>query len=144
MTRFPRFSMTINTTLDPKSATALLSGQVGAGATAGVYGTAGGHLGRLNGSATAGAVAGVAAHAGGKLGVENGFLKHAADVNAAAGVGTHLKTEVALDLRHHPKPGLASGLRPSFAAASSVASPAGVVEPEKSAAEKLFMKAFGK
>jgi hypothetical protein len=130
-------------TLDPKSATAMLSGQVGAAATAGVYGTAGGHLGRLHGSATAGVVAGAAAQAGGKLGLENGFLKHSADVNAAVGVGTHLKTDVAVDLRHHLKPGVASGLRPSLAAASAVGLPASAVQPEKSKLEKFFSKAFG-
>jgi hypothetical protein len=128
--------------VDPKTATALLSGQVGAAATAGAYGTAGGHVGRLHGSVTAGVVAGAAAQAGGKLGLENGFLKQSADVNAAAGVGTHLKTDVALDLRHHLKPGIASGLRPSLAAASGVASSTGVVEPEKSRVEKLFAKVF--
>ncbi len=111
------------------NATALLSGQVGAAATTGAYGTAGGHLGRLHGSVTAGVVAGAAAHAGGKLGLENGFLKHSADINAAVGVGTHLKTDAALDLRHHIKPGIASGLRPSLATMSGVASSAGVVEP---------------
>jgi hypothetical protein len=129
--------------LDPKSATAMLSGQVGAAATAGVYGTAGGHLGRLHGSVTAGAVAGAAAQAGGKLGLENGFLKHSADVNAAAGVGTHLKTDVAVDLRHHLKPGVASGLRPGLAAATAVGSPASALAPEKSKLEKFFSKAFG-
>lgn len=128
--------------VDPKTATAMLSGQVGAAATAGAYGTAGGHVGRLHGSVTAGAVAGAAAQAGGKLGLENGFLKQSAEVNAAAGVGTHLKTDVALDLRHHIKPGIASGLRPSLATASAVASPAGVVAPEKSRVEKLFAKVF--
>ncbi|QRN94375.1 hypothetical protein JRI60_35310 [Archangium violaceum] len=130
--------------LDPRNATALLSGQVGAAATAGAYGTAGGHLGRLHGSVTAGAVAGVAAQAGGKIGLENGFFKHSADVNTAAGVGTHLKTDVAVDLRHHIKPGIAAGLRPSLASASGVATPVGVVEPEKSRFEEFFAKAFGK
>lgn len=129
--------------LDPKSATAMLSGQVGAAATAGVYGTAGGHLGRVHGSVTAGAVAGAAAQAGGKLGVENGFLKHSADVNAAVGVGTHLKSDVAVDLRHHIKPGVASGLRPGAAIATAVGSPAGALAPEKSKLEKFFSKAFG-
>jgi hypothetical protein len=128
--------------VDPKTATAMLSGQVGAAATAGAYGTAGGHVGRVHGSVTAGVVAGAAAQAGGKLGLENGFLKHSADVNAAAGVGTHVKTDVAVDLRHHLKPGIASGLRPSLATASGVASSAGVVEPEKSRVEKLFAKVF--
>ena len=61
----------------------------------------------------------------GKLGLENGFLKHSAEVNAAAGVGTHLKTDVALDLRHHIKPGIASGLRPSLAAAAGRGLPRG-------------------
>ncbi|WNG51426.1 hypothetical protein F0U60_50340 [Archangium minus] len=130
-------------TLDPRTATAMLSGQVGAAATAGAYGTAGGHLGRLHGSVTAGAVAGVAAQAGGKLGLENGFLKHSADVNAAMGVGTHIKTDAALDLRHHVKPGIAAGLRPSLAGATAVASPAGTVQPEKSRLENFFAKAFG-
>ncbi|MFL5357761.1 hypothetical protein [Archangium sp.] len=130
--------------VDPKTATALLSGQVGAAATAGAYGTAGGHAGRLHGSVTAGVVAGAAAQAGGKLGLENGFFKQSADLNAAAGVGTHVKTDVAVDLRHHLKPGIASGLRPSLATASGVASSAGVVEPEKSRVEKLFAKAFRK
>lgn len=129
--------------LDPKTATALLSAQVGAAATAGAYGTVGGHVGRLHGSATAGVVAGAAAQAGGKLGLENGFLKHSADVNAAVGVGTHLKTDAALDLRHHIKPGIAAGLRPSLASASGVASSTGVVEPEKSRVEKFFAKTFG-
>ncbi len=129
--------------LDPKTATALLSGQVGAAATAGAYGTVGGHLGRLHGSATAGVVAGAVAQAGGKLGLENGFLKHSADVNAAVGVGTHIKTDAALDLRHHIKPGIAAGLRPSLASASGVASSSGVVEPEKSRIEKFFAKTFG-
>ncbi|WP_257459646.1 hypothetical protein [Archangium lipolyticum] len=129
--------------LDPRTATAMLSGQVGAAATAGAYGTAGGHLGRLHGSVTAGAVAGVAAQAGGKLGLENGFFKHSADVNAAAGVGTHLKTDVAVDLRHHIKPSIAAGLRPSFASASGVASSSGVVQPEKSRVEEFFARAFG-
>ncbi|QRK13218.1 hypothetical protein JQX13_26220 [Archangium violaceum] len=129
--------------LDPRTATAMLSGQVGAAATAGAYGTAGGHLGRLHGSVTAGAVAGVAAQAGGKLGLENGFLKHSADVNAAMGVGTHIKTDAALDLRHHVEPGIAAGLRPSLAGASAVASPAGTVQPEKSRLENFFAKAFG-
>ncbi|WNG34284.1 hypothetical protein F0U61_12070 [Archangium violaceum] len=130
-------------TLDPRTATAMLSGQVGAAATAGAYGTAGGHLGRLHGSVTAGAVAGVAAQAGGKLGLENGFLKHSADVNAAMGVGTHISTDAALDLRHHVKPGIAAGLRPSFATASGAASSSGVVQPEKSRLENFFSKAFG-
>ncbi|WP_375772469.1 hypothetical protein NR798_16790 [Archangium gephyra] len=129
--------------VDPKTATALLSGQVGAAATAGAYGTVGGHVGRLHGSATAGVVAGAAAQAGGKIGLENGFFKQSADVNAAAGVGTHLKTDVALDLRHHIKPGIAAGLRPSLATASGVASSTGVVEPEKSRVEKFFAKTFG-
>ena len=128
--------------VDPKTATALLSGQVGAAATAGAYGTAGGHVGRLHGSVTAGVVAGAAAQAGGKIGLENGFFKQSADVNAAAGVGTHLKSDVAVDLRHHIKPGIASGLRPSLATASGVASSAGVVEPEKSRVQKFFAKAF--
>ncbi|MDC0712118.1 hypothetical protein POL68_26870 [Stigmatella sp. ncwal1] len=129
--------------LDPRTATAMLSGQVGASATAGAYGTVGGHLGRLHGSATAGAVAGVAAQAGGKLGLENGFLKHSADVNAAMGVGTHFKTDVALDLRHHMQPGIASGLRTSLASAAGVGSSTGVVEPEKSGFEKFFSRATG-
>ncbi|AKJ06486.1 hypothetical protein ATI61_105528 [Archangium gephyra] len=128
--------------VDPKTATALLSGQVGAAATAGAYGTAGGHLGRLHGSVTGGVVAGAAAQAGGKIGLENGFFKQSAEVNAAAGVGTHLKSDVAVDLRHHIKPGIASGLRPGAAAASGVASPANVVEPEKSRVEKFFSKVF--
>lgn len=128
--------------VDPKTATAMLSGQVGAAATAGAYGTAGGHVGRLHGSVTAGAVAGAAAQAGGKFGLENGFLKQSAEVNAAAGVGTHVKTDVALDLRHHIKPGIASGLRPGVAAATGVASPASTLEPEKSRVEKLFAKVF--
>ncbi|MFY0569450.1 hypothetical protein ACN28E_37255 [Archangium lansingense] len=129
--------------VDPKTATALLSGQVGAAATAGAYGTVGGHVGRLHGSATAGVVAGAAAQAGGKIGLENGFFKQSADLNAAAGVGTHFKTDVAVDLRHHIKPGIAAGLRPSLATASAVASPAGVVEPEKSRLEKFFANTFG-
>ncbi|WP_375757306.1 hypothetical protein [Corallococcus exercitus] len=129
-------------TVDPKTATAMLSGQVGASATAGAYATAGGHVGRVHGSVTAGAVAGAAAQAGGKVGLENGFLKHSADVNTAMGVGTHVKTDVAVDLRHHVKPGIASGLRPALGAASGVASPAGTLEPEKSHIEKFFAKAF--
>ncbi|HYO71041.1 MAG TPA: hypothetical protein VEU33_33675 [Archangium sp.] len=128
--------------VDPKTATALLSGQVGAAATAGAYGTMGGHVGRLHGSATAGVVAGAAAQAGGKIGLENGFFKQSADVNAAVGVGTHLKTDVAVDLRHHIKPGIASGLRPGAAAVTGVASPPSALEPEKSRVEKLFAKVF--
>ncbi|WAM24357.1 hypothetical protein [Myxococcus sp. NMCA1] len=128
--------------LDPKTATAMLSGQVGAAATAGAYATAGGHVGRLHGSVTGGVVAGAAAQAGGKLGLENGFLKHSADVNAAAGVGTHVKTDVAVDLRHHLEPGIAAGLRPALAGATSVASPASTIEPEKSRIENFFAKAF--
>ena len=57
--------------LDPRTATAMVSGQVGAGATAGAYGTAGGHLGRLHGSVTGGVVAGAAAQAGGKFGLDD-------------------------------------------------------------------------
>jgi hypothetical protein len=129
---------------DPKVGTALLSARVGAAATAGAYGTAGAHVGRLHGSVTAGAVAGAAAQAGAKIGLENGFLKHSAEVNAAAGVGTHLKTDVALDVRHHPKPGIAAGLRANLATAVGVASPAAVLEPEKSRLEKFFAKAIGK
>jgi hypothetical protein len=128
--------------VDPKTATALLSGQVGAAATAGAYGTAGGHLGRLHGSVTGGVVAGAAAQAGGKIGLENGFFKQSAEVNAAAGVGTHLKSDVAVDLRHHIKPGIAAGLRPGAAAAGVVASPANTLEPEKSRVEKFFSKVF--
>ncbi|AEI68742.1 hypothetical protein [Corallococcus macrosporus] len=128
--------------LDPRTATAMLSGQVGASATAGVYGTAGGHLGRLHGSVTGGAVAGAAAQAGGKVGLENGFLKHSADVNAAMGLGTHVKSDVAVDLRHHLQPGIASGLRPSLGGATAVASPASTIEPEKSRVENFFAKAF--
>ncbi|RKH34059.1 hypothetical protein D7Y13_16240 [Corallococcus praedator] len=128
--------------LDPKTATAMLSGQVGAAATAGAYATAGGHVGRLHGSVTAGAVAGAAAQAGGKVGLENGFLKHSADVHTAAGVGTHLKSDLAVDLRHHIKPGIASGLRPALANATSVASPANALAPEKSRIENFFAKAF--
>ncbi|PTL76518.1 hypothetical protein [Vitiosangium sp. GDMCC 1.1324] len=128
---------------DPKHGTALLSGQVGASATAGAYGTAGGHLGRLHGSVTAGAVAGVAAQAGGKIGLENGFLKHSADVNAAMGVGTHFKADTAVDLRHHVQPGIASGLRASLAPAAAVGAPAGVVEPEKSRLERFFANMTG-
>ena len=128
--------------LDPRTATAMLSGQVGASATAGAYGTAGGHLGRLHGSVTGGVVAGAAAQAGGKVGLENGFFKTAADVNAAAGVGTHLKSDVAVDLRHHIKPGIASGLRPALGNATSVASPASTIQPEKSRLENLFARAF--
>ncbi|HEX5748782.1 MAG TPA: hypothetical protein VFZ09_21250 [Archangium sp.] len=128
--------------VDPRTATALLSGQVGAAATAGAYGTAGGHLGRLHGSVTGGVVAGAAAQAGGKFGLENGFLKQSAELNAAAGVGTHLKSDVAVDLCHHIKPGIASGLRPGAAAASTVASPANTLEPEKSRVEKFFSKVF--
>jgi|GEM_PF-1694881 len=125
--------------LDPRTATAMVSGQVGAGATAGAYGTAGGHLGRLHGSVTGGVVAGAAAQAGGKFGLENGFLKQSAEVNAAAGVGTYLKSDVAVDMRHHIKPSIAEGLRPSLAGATGVASPANVVQPEKSWVEKLFI-----
>ncbi|NVJ04809.1 hypothetical protein HUW63_06055 [Myxococcus sp. AM001] len=128
--------------LDPKTGTALLSGQVGAAATAGAYGTAGGHVGRLHGSVTGGVVAGAAAQAGGKFGLENGFLKHSADVNAAAGLGTHVKADVALDLRHHMQPGIAAGLRPALAGATSVASPPNAIAPEKSRVENFFAKAF--
>ncbi|MCP3098662.1 hypothetical protein LZ198_07205 [Myxococcus sp. K15C18031901] len=128
--------------LDPKTATAMVSGQVGAAATAGAYATAGGHVGRLHGSVTAGAVAGAAAQAGGKVGLENGFLKQSADVNAAAGVGTHLKTDVAVDLRHHIKPGIASGLRPAAAAGLGVAAPSVALAPEKSRVENFFSKVF--
>lgn len=130
-------------TVDPRAATAMVSGKVGAAATAGVYGTAGGHVGRLHGSVTGGAVAGAAAQASGKFGVENGFLRHAADVQTAAGLGTHVKTDVAVDLRHHLKPGVAAGLRPSLATAAPVGSSAGVVQPEKSHVEQFFTKAFG-
>ncbi|RKH73413.1 hypothetical protein [Corallococcus aberystwythensis] len=129
-------------TLDPKAATAMVSGQVGAGATAGVYGTAGGHVGRVHGSVTAGAVAGASAQAGGKFGLENGFLKHSADVNTALGLGTHVKSDVAVDLRHHMKPGIASGLRPALAGAMGAPAPSIAIEPEKSGIEKLFAKAF--
>jgi hypothetical protein len=129
-------------TVDPKAATALLSAQVGASATAGAYATAGGHVGRLHGSATVGAVAGASAQAGGKVGLENGFLTHSADVNAAVGVGTHMKADVAVDLRHHLKPGLAAGLRPSLAGATGIASPVATLEPEKSGIEKFFAKAL--
>lgn len=128
--------------VDPRTATALLSGQVGAAATAGAYGTAGGHLGRLHGSVTGGVVAGAAAQAGGKFGLENGFLKQSAEVNAAAGVGTHLKSDVAVDLRHHIKPGIAAGLRPGAGAATAVASPAATLQPEKSRVEQFFSKVF--
>ncbi|MGE6757778.1 hypothetical protein ACQKGO_07215 [Corallococcus interemptor] len=131
-------------TVDPRTATAMVSGQVGAGATAGVYGTAGGHVGRVHGSVTAGAVAGASAQAGGKFGIENGFLKHSADVNTAMGVGTHVKSDVAVDLRHHIKPGIASGLRPALAGAMAVPAPSIAIEPEKSGVERLFAKAFGK
>ncbi|CAM3968648.1 hypothetical protein COEX109129_01985 [Corallococcus exiguus] len=131
-------------TLDPKTATAMVSGQVGAGATAGAYATAGGHVGRVHGSVTAGAVAGASAQAGGKFGLENGFLKQSADVNTALGVGTHVKSDVAVDLRHHIKPGIASGLRPALGTAMGVPAPAIAIEPEKSGIEKLFAKAFGK
>ncbi|WP_434390574.1 hypothetical protein [Melittangium boletus] len=119
-------------TVDPRTATAMVSGQVGAGATAGVYGTAGGHLGRLHGSVTGGAVAGAAAQAGGKFGIENGFLKTGANVNAAAGVGTHVQADAALDLRHHIKPGIAAGLRPGIAAATGAAVPGQTLQPEQS------------
>ncbi|RKG81689.1 hypothetical protein D7W79_04740 [Corallococcus exercitus] len=129
-------------TVDPKTATAMVSGQVGAGATAGAYATAGGHVGRVHGSVTAGAVAGASAQAGGKFGLENGFLKHSADVNTALGVGTHVKTDVAVDLRHHVKPGIASGLRPALAGAMGVPAPTLAIEPEKSHVEKFFAKAF--
>ncbi|GMU01351.1 hypothetical protein KH5H1_54710 [Corallococcus caeni] len=129
-------------TVDPKTATAMVSGQVGAGATAGAYATAGGHVGRVHGSVTAGAVAGASAQAGGKFGLENGFLKHSADVNTAVGVGTHVKTDVAVDLRHHIKPGIASGLRPALGSAMGVPAPAIAIEPEKSGVEKFFAKAF--
>ncbi|NOK32413.1 hypothetical protein HMI49_04265 [Corallococcus exercitus] len=129
-------------TVDPKTATAMVSGQVGAGATAGAYATAGGHVGRVHGSVTAGAVAGASAQAGGKFGLENGFLKHSADVNTALGVGTHVKTDVAVDLRHHVKPGIASGLRPALGGAMGVPAPAIAIEPEKSHVEKFFAKAF--
>ncbi|AKQ64702.1 hypothetical protein A176_001614 [Myxococcus hansupus] len=131
-------------TVDPRTATAMVSGQVGASATAGAYATAGGHVGRVHGSATVGAVAGAAAQAGGKAGLENGFWKTSADVNAAAGFGTHMKTDVAVDLRHHLEPGIAAGLRPSLGAATAVASPASTIEPEKSRVEKFFAKAFHK
>jgi hypothetical protein len=129
-------------TLEPKTATAMVSAQVGAAATAGAYATAGGHVGRLHGSVTAGAVAGAAAQAGGQFGLDKGFLKHSADVHTAVGVGTHVKSDVAVDLRHHLKPGVASGLRPALAGATSVASPASTLEPEKSRVEKFFAKAF--
>ncbi|NOK07972.1 hypothetical protein [Corallococcus exercitus] len=129
-------------TVDPKTATAMVSGQVGAGATAGAYATAGGHVGRVHGSVTAGAVAGASAQAGGKFGLENGFLKHSADVNTAMGLGTHVKTDVAVDLRHHIKPGIASGLRPALGSAMGVPAPAIAIEPEKSGVEKFFAKAF--
>ncbi|NOK15585.1 hypothetical protein [Corallococcus carmarthensis] len=129
-------------TVDPKTATAMVSGNVGAAATAGAYATAGGHVGRVHGSVTAGAVAGAAAQAGGKFGLENGFLKHSADVNTAVGVGTHVKSDVAVDLRHHIKPGIASGLRPALGSAMSVPAPAIAIEPEKSGVEKFFAKAF--
>ncbi|WP_241759415.1 hypothetical protein [Pyxidicoccus parkwayensis] len=89
-------------------------------------------------------MAGAATQAGGKVGLENGFLKHSADVNAAVGVGTHVKSDVAVDLRHHVKPGIASGLRPALAGATSVASPASTVEPEKSRVEKFLAKTFHK
>ncbi|RKH91479.1 hypothetical protein D7Y21_02600 [Corallococcus sp. AB045] len=131
-------------TLDPRTATAMVSGQVGAGATAGAYATAGGHVGRVHGSVTAGAVAGASAQAGGKFGLENGFLKQSADVNTALGVGTHVKSDVAVDLRHHIKPGIASGLRPALGSAMGVPAPAIAIEPEKSGIEKLFAKAFGR
>ena len=124
--------------LDPRTATAMVSAQAGAAATAGAYATAGGHLGRLHGSVTGGVVAGAAAQAGGKFGLENGFLKQSAEVNAAAGVGTHLKSDVAVDLRHHIKPGIAEGLRPSLAGAAGVASPANALQPQASWIQNLF------
>ncbi|MBN8228367.1 hypothetical protein JYK02_12730 [Corallococcus macrosporus] len=129
-------------TVDPKTATAMVSGQVGASATAGAYATAGGHVGRVHGSVTAGAVAGASAQAGGKFGLENGFLKQSADVSTALGVGTHVKTDVAVDLRHHLKPGIASGLRPALGGAMGVPAPTLAIEPEKSHVEKFFAKAF--
>lgn len=128
---------------DPKTGTAMLAGQVGAAAIAGAYGTAGGHVGRLHGSITAGAVAGAAAQASGKVGLENGFLTHSADVSAAVGVGTHVKSDVALDVRHHEKPGVASGLRMSQAVLGGVGSPASVPERPKSSVEKLLSKVTG-
>ncbi|MBZ4336062.1 MULTISPECIES: hypothetical protein [unclassified Corallococcus] len=131
-------------TLDPRTATAMVSGQVGAGATAGAYATAGGHVGRVHGSVTAGAVAGASAQAGGTFGLENGFLKQSADVNTALGLGTHVKSDVAVDLRHHLKPGIASGLRPALGTAMGAPAPAIAIEPEKSGIEKLFAKAFGR
>ncbi|WP_228565215.1 hypothetical protein [Myxococcus sp. AB036A] len=100
------------------------------------------HADRLHGSVTGGAVAGAAAQAGGKPGLENGFLRHSADVNAVAGVGTHVKADVAVDLRHYLKPGIAAGLRPALAGATSVASPASTIEPEKSRVEKFLAKAL--
>ena len=95
---------------DPKNGTALLEGKVGAGATAGAYGTVGGHLGRLSASLKAGAVAGAAASAGGSVGMDKGKFKLASDVNAAVGVGTHVTAEVALDTSHHAKPDIKQGL----------------------------------
>jgi len=128
--------------VDPKTATAMLSAQAGAAATAGAYATVGGHVGRVHGSLTGAALVGAAAQAGGKLGLENGFLKHSADLQAAAGVGTHVKADVALDLRHHIKPGVVAGLRPAAALGMSVASPANALPPEKSHVENFFAKVF--
>jgi hypothetical protein len=95
---------------DPKNRTALLSGKVGAGATAEANATFGGHVGRLSASVTLGAVAGAAASASGKVGLERGKFQLTSDVKTAVGVGTHIKTELALDTRHRPKPSIKQGL----------------------------------
>ena len=50
------------------------------------------------------------------------------------------KTDVAVDLRHHLKPSVAEGLRPSLASATAVGSPASAVQPEKSKLEKFFAR----
>ncbi|ATB36635.1 hypothetical protein CYFUS_002050 [Cystobacter fuscus] len=95
---------------DPKNRTALVAGRVGAGASAEANATFGGHVGRLHGSVTLGAVAGATATAGGRAGFDKGKLVLATDVKAAMGVGTRIRSEVAIDTSHHPKPSIKQGL----------------------------------
>ncbi|WNG14924.1 hypothetical protein [Cystobacter fuscus] len=95
---------------DPKNRTLLVSGRVGTGASAETNATFGGHVGRMHGSVTLGVVAGAVATAGGRAGFDKGKFTLATDVKAAMGVGTRVRTEVAIDTSHHPKPSIKQGL----------------------------------
>lgn len=129
-------------TVDPKNRTFVLSGKVGAAATAEASATFGGHIGRLSAKVEMGAVAGAAATAGGEVSYQKGKLHIASEVKTATGVGSRLKTEVTLDTSSHHR-SLKQGLVNSGLMAMTMGLPLAtqggpMTEPSQSALGALF------